>query len=222
MSARLEGTVMHRMRRGSLIAGLFVWIAFGSQPSEGQYIADFQTNIISGVTSNRSGSYTVGDTNFASVLLIQNSGMLFNGAGILGNTAGSSNNSVSVTGLGSVWNNGAADLHVGQNGPGNRLVISNGGRLVDSTGYIYSGSGVTSNNVSVTGPARFGTIPVRWSLVRVRVVATAWSSAMADWLSAPMAFCSVPTTACWSAVRAPCGAIVTICTWARLVLGTAW
>jgi hypothetical protein len=59
-------------------------------------------------------------------------------------------------------------------------------------------------------------------LVRVRVVATAWSSAMADWLSAPMAFCSVPTTACWSAVRAPCGAIVTICTWARLVLGTAW
>lgn len=104
------------------------------------------------MTSNWSGNYTVGDTNFASVLLIQNSGMLLNGAVILGNTTGSSNNSVSITGLGSVCNNGAVDLHVGQNGPGNRLVISNGGLVVvgrNSFNGSYVGSNLSSSNNSV-------------------------------------------------------------------------
>src|SRR5271169_4293254 len=55
---------MHRMQRDCLIAGFLVSILLGVQPSEAQYTANFQTNIISGVTSNWPSSYYVGFTNF--------------------------------------------------------------------------------------------------------------------------------------------------------------
>lgn len=143
------------MRRDCLIAGLFLWIALGSQSSEAQYTADFQTNIISGVTSNWSSAYLVGYTNFADVLVIQNSGVLSNGTGNLGLGAGSSNNSVVVTDLGSVWSN-RFDLYMGSAGAGNSLVISNGGRVIsgpggqdlDSVGRDMSSS---NNHVVLTG-----------------------------------------------------------------------
>ncbi|MGH3166289.1 MAG: hypothetical protein ACRDN0_10405, partial [Trebonia sp.] len=43
---------------------------------QAQYSANFQTNIISGLTSNWAGSYYVGNTTYADVLLIQSSGVL--------------------------------------------------------------------------------------------------------------------------------------------------
>jgi hypothetical protein len=49
----------------SLAAGL---------PVRAQYTANYQTNIISGVTSNWTGNYYVGNSTFADVLLIRNSG----------------------------------------------------------------------------------------------------------------------------------------------------
>src|SRR5947209_6827385 len=72
-----------------------------------QYTADYQTNIISGVTSNWTGDYTVGNSTFADVLLIQNSGALVlsnsGGRGMIGYTSASTNNKVVVTGSNSVW-----------------------------------------------------------------------------------------------------------------------
>jgi T5SS/PEP-CTERM-associated repeat protein len=146
---------MHRIRRGYLIAGFLVWIAVGSQPSEAQYAANFQTNIISGVTSNWPFSYTVGYTNAADVLLIQNGGVLSNGTGSLGVQGISVNNSVLVTDPGSIWSN-LDDVYVGTEGSGNSLVISNGGRVVsgplgqrvDAVGQRTSSS---NNSVVVTG-----------------------------------------------------------------------
>ena len=63
-----------------------------------QYTADYQTNTISGVTNDWADDYLVGYTNFADVLLIQNSGVLTNHDGYLGYDSSSSNNSVLVTG----------------------------------------------------------------------------------------------------------------------------
>ena len=115
---------MYRMRRGCLIAGSLVWIVFGSQYSDAQYTASSQTNIISGVTSNWSGNYYVGNTFSVNVLLVQSNGVLTDGVGYLGYNSSSSNNSALVTDNGSIWSNGF--LYVGHYGFGNSLVVSNG------------------------------------------------------------------------------------------------
>jgi hypothetical protein len=83
--------------------GFVTGIILSSRPTAAQYTADFQTNIISGVTSNWTGDYYVGNFYFSCALLVQNSGMLSNGVGYLGYD--SSNNSVLVTDSGSIWSN---------------------------------------------------------------------------------------------------------------------
>ena len=143
-----------RIRLPAAILGLLVGIVLGSRPAEAQYSADFQTNVISGVASNWGGyyyvgdtNYYVGDTNFADVLVITNNGVLSSGGGRLGNADSSSNNSVLVSGSGSVWTN-TAQVRVGNSGSGNSLVISNGGEVV-ILGAGVVGSAATSSNNSV-------------------------------------------------------------------------
>jgi T5SS/PEP-CTERM-associated repeat protein len=143
------------MRRNCLIAGFLFWIALGCCPSEAQYSANFQTNIISGVTSNWSGSYYVGYTTFADTLLIHDSGVLNvggGGAGILGFMAGSSNNVAVVTGSNSVWKS-PGGLVIGYNGAGNQLVIADGGAVLSdgSHGFIGFASSSSNNMVTVSG-----------------------------------------------------------------------
>ena len=72
---------MHRIRDACLIAGLFVGSILVTRPVEAQYTADFQTNLISGVTNNWTGDYVVGSNNVADVLLIQAAGLLTDGNG---------------------------------------------------------------------------------------------------------------------------------------------
>jgi len=138
---------MQRMGRGYLIAGFLAWVTFGSQPSEAQFTANFQTNIISGVTSNWAGpTYFVGNTNFADVLIIENGARLRDSNGWLGYTAAASNNIAIVSGSGSVWSNtdGGNSITVGIEGGGNSLIITNGGRVVSVGGAI--GSDLGGNN----------------------------------------------------------------------------
>ena len=148
----LERTVANRMRRGCLIAGFLVWIALGLPfSSEGQYTANFQTNVISGVTSNWPGNYYLGDTFSVNVLLVQSNGVLTDAVGYLGYSSTSSNNSALVTDSGSIWSNGF--LFVGFNGFGNSLVVSNGAQvLVSEFAQVGDGSPrISSNSISVTG-----------------------------------------------------------------------
>jgi len=120
-----------------------------------QYAGNFQTNIISGVTSNWSGDYLIGNSNYADILLIQNGGVLSNGFGFIGKgdlSVGS--NVVIVSGSGSVWyNNGSLDA--GNPGVNNELILTNGG-TVYSFGGSAGGSSFGPNNahnnmVLVTG-----------------------------------------------------------------------
>ena len=137
--------------RASLV-GIGLALLLGTS-SEAQYTADFQTNIISSVTSNWVGNYYVGNTNFADVLLIQNSGVLSNGLGYVGYEVGSSNNSVLVTGTGAVWRCNR-DLSIGFRGAGNSLLISNGGRVVGGVlgeGHVGDVTSSRNNSVLVTG-----------------------------------------------------------------------
>src|ERR1035441_1355320 len=66
------------------IWGFLVGITFSAHRSQAQYTANSQTNLISGVTSNRPGSYYVGNTNFADALQIESNGVLNSGTGCLG------------------------------------------------------------------------------------------------------------------------------------------
>ncbi len=137
---------MHRIRRGCLTAGFLISITLGSQPSEAQYTANYQTNTISGVTSNWSGTYFVGNANSTDALVIQYAGILTNVAGILGNASGSSSNSVLITLSGlqfSAWHNGV--LYVGYFGSANSLEIAYG--LVTATNVIIGVASTTCDNI---------------------------------------------------------------------------
>ena len=145
---------MHRVPRGYLIAVFLILIALGSQLSEAQFTASFQTNIISGVTSNWFGdSYDVGNSsNVADLLLIQKSGMLVDGNGQVGYYSTTSNNTVIVSGSGSVWSNAGVSgfVTLGREGSGNRLVISNGGWVIAQASSVGYDIGSSSNSALVT------------------------------------------------------------------------
>src|ERR1700685_3215353 len=57
----------------ALVVVLLSGLLFG-HPASAQYTADYQTNIISGVTSNWSGDYIVGSKTSSDVLMIKNDG----------------------------------------------------------------------------------------------------------------------------------------------------
>src|ERR1051326_7471739 len=139
---------MHRLRCGCLMTGFLVLIALGSQPSEAQYTANFQTNIISGVTSNWFTTYIVGSNTFGDVLQIQHGGVLSNrfASAYVAYESNSSNDMVVVTDPGSTWS--ASSIYVGYQGGGNSVVITNGARIISQ---CLAGYTSTNNSVLVTG-----------------------------------------------------------------------
>jgi T5SS/PEP-CTERM-associated repeat protein len=119
-------------------------------PAHAQYTADYQTNIISGVTSNWSGDYVVGSNTYADVLLIESSAALSDGYGYVGaDPEGGSYNVAVVSGARSVWNN-SGELYVGGSGDYNQLIVTNGGAVYSLNGYIGFESG-DYNTALVTG-----------------------------------------------------------------------
>ena len=124
-----------------------------------QYTDNFQTNLISAVTSNWNDYYIVGSNTFADVLLINSGGVLSSASSYIGHDAGSSNNSVLVTDSGSIWSNlpSYGPTYFGYSGAGNSLVISNGGRVLDWD-YVGYNSSSSNNSVLVTDSGSLGYI----------------------------------------------------------------
>jgi len=92
----------------------------------------------------------VGSNGALNRLVISNGAWVGNLLGTLGHSVTSSSNEVRVTGLGSVWSN-RGDLYVGLDGRGNRLVVDNGGTVLNGLSEIGK-SGSSSNLVLVSGP----------------------------------------------------------------------
>jgi len=92
----------------------------------------------------------VGSNGESSRLLVSDGGLVNNNSGILGNGASSSNNLALVTGTGSLWTN-RFELRVGNVGPGNQLVVSNGARVASLFGNVGDQPGSSNNLVLVTG-----------------------------------------------------------------------
>ena len=98
----------------------------------------------------------VGSQGAGNNLVVSNGGAVvvgYPGAIAVGySVAGSSNNSVTVTGTGSILTNNS-DLYLGYRGRNNRMTISDGGVVRDSTGWVGTGVASSSNNVvTVTDP----------------------------------------------------------------------
>jgi T5SS/PEP-CTERM-associated repeat protein len=139
-------------RSAALIACAVTALSFflTIQSALAQFTANFQTQTISGVTSNWLDTfYIVGSNTFADTLQITASGVLSNGSGVLGYATGGSNNAAIVNGTGSTWKN-ATNLYVGFLGTGNELILTNGGRVFDQAGTMGF-SNANGNAALVTG-----------------------------------------------------------------------
>lgn len=98
--------------------------------------------------SNRA-DLAVGLNASSSRLVVSNGGVVvMGGKGRVGAVTGATNNIVTVTGAGSLWNS-LSELYVGENGPRNRMEVSDGGRVVSSNTYI--GFNGASSVALVTG-----------------------------------------------------------------------
>jgi fibronectin-binding autotransporter adhesin len=82
-------------------------------------------------------------------LTIANGGAVFNGNGYLGTNSGS-NNTMTVTDSGSVWDN-QFDLYVGDGSAGNSLTIINGGAVLASNVYVGFNGSALGNRIHITG-----------------------------------------------------------------------
>jgi autotransporter family porin len=143
---------------GQITAGGFalLGLAFPNQASA-QFTGNRQTNTINGTAVNWPADYYVGSNYVSDALFIQNNGSLSSGSAYIGCRTNGNGNLAVVSGNASIWTafgNNGTHIYVGSNGFGNRLVISNGGRMeVQWVGHTVVGGspGANSNSVLVTG-----------------------------------------------------------------------
>ena len=101
------------------------------------------------------GEFSVGGVGVGNSLIITNGGMVVcSGNSCIGGdsttSSGATNNSVIVTGPGSVWSN-SGTLMVGDLSSGNNLTIANGGKVFANAGQIGFFNGALGNSVTVDG-----------------------------------------------------------------------
>ncbi|MBI5684211.1 MAG: hypothetical protein HZC54_03955 [Verrucomicrobia bacterium] len=82
-------------------------------------------------------------------LTITDGGRVFSQGANIGNNASAIGNAVLVAGTGSLWTNSTNPLYVGLSGSGNQLIITNGGQVFNTIGYI--GHSSSNNTVLVSG-----------------------------------------------------------------------
>lgn len=109
------------------------------------------TNIVSGVYSNAGGIYKAGGSGSSDVLIVTNAGWFESTSGILGYARDSGQSVAFVGGANSLWDN-KGEVFIGQAGSGNLLVVTNGGRMNSSAGYLGYESGSSNNSALVQGP----------------------------------------------------------------------
>jgi len=109
------------------------------------------TNIFSAITTNVATDWYVGQYGTNNYLEVNGGGRLGDQNGILGYTYTARFNSALITGSGSIWSN-SAWLIVGWEGGGNKLTISNGASVRNTTfGIIGNATNSSNNAVLVTG-----------------------------------------------------------------------
>ncbi|MFZ2643453.1 MAG: hypothetical protein WA117_20850, partial [Verrucomicrobiia bacterium] len=149
--------------------------SFGNHTITGNLNLDLPSGsgLMRGIVDNASlsigggnGLLYVGSNNLVS-LTLTNGAQVFDNIGYIGFDAASSNNSVLVDGLGSIWSN-SDSLFVGYHGPLAALTLTDGG-TVSATNIVvgYDGSS-TGNVVTVSGGNLFATNAVGSGTLDIR------------------------------------------------------
>ena len=119
---------------------------------------NFNTVLVTGTGSIWSVGYfglAVGTGGSGNSLTIASGGEVYSGNGVIGQNAGGYmagpgiNNTVLVTGSGSMWNISFGGLSVGSGGSDNSLTISNGGYVMCTDEGVIGGDSSTNNTVVV-------------------------------------------------------------------------
>jgi T5SS/PEP-CTERM-associated repeat protein len=112
--------------------------------------------LVSGSNSlwSNSGDLWIGAQGSGNRLTISNGATVLDASGIIGVNTAAGNNTVLVSGLGSVWSN-SSYLYVGQFGFGNELTITDGANVFSGNGAIGVYAGANSNAVLVSGTGSF-------------------------------------------------------------------
>src|ERR1051325_1761352 len=110
---------------------------------------DNTLTVINGTTSNASGIFVVGATGTNNTLIVTNAGVLQATVGYIGSNSAAIANLAIVTGSGSIWTN-SSEIYIGNYGAGNRLIVTNEGRVYSTYGYIGYES-ADNNSVTVNG-----------------------------------------------------------------------
>jgi T5SS/PEP-CTERM-associated repeat protein len=133
--------------RGAVISNGAPFIVGAGGGSSGHWALLASTN-----KNTCANDVVIGSNAAPSELLITN-GAAFSssGNGVLGAAAEAATNFVLISGPGSSWVIGT-DLHIGEAGASNRVVVSNGGLLGNEIGVIGIPAGSSNNEVLVTGP----------------------------------------------------------------------
>ncbi|MBI3882104.1 MAG: hypothetical protein HY301_18850 [Verrucomicrobia bacterium] len=97
---------------------------------------------------------TVGLFGAANSLVVSSGGVVRDVNGVVGADTASSNNFVLMSGPTSVWAN-RSTLTIGQSGAGNRMTVSNGAVVVNTSGTVGMYAGANGNAVLVTGAGSF-------------------------------------------------------------------
>lgn len=137
--------------RVSVLQGARVWGWYGLVGYD--FEAAGNSVLVDGVGSLWTNSFVmrVGILGSRNQLTISGGGRVdVNLAGDVGASPYAVNNTVLVSGASSVWNIGTT-LTVGAGGNGNRVIVTNGARVEDSSGNIANASYAFSNAVTVTG-----------------------------------------------------------------------
>ena len=144
------GNSLNIVNGGTYNAG---WLVAGNQASSSS-----NSITVSGAGSLLTNGWgvNVGLYGSGNTMTVSNGAMVNIGSGLsIGRYAGSSNNSVVITGQGTIFTNnggnGSSDFYIGNTGSKNSLVISDGATVSGGNGYISYNNLSSNNSVIITG-----------------------------------------------------------------------
>ena len=115
-----------------------------------QLVADGATATLNNITTNITGTVTIGTNAPFTQLILTNGAFLTNsGHGVIGRNAGANSNTVRLTSLNTRWLM-SSDLIVGSNGAFNRLIVTNGAHAENNFGVLGFGPTSSNNEAIVT------------------------------------------------------------------------
>ena len=108
------------------------------------------------VWNNSGNDLVVGNASDSNSLVVTNGGRVLSGNGYIGWDGAATNNSVLVSGAGSVWSN-SDSLYVGYTGSFNQLTINDGGTVTATNVVLGYSSSATGNVINIAGGSLYAT-----------------------------------------------------------------